>query len=88
MSNDLFAKIKSDSEFAKRIGGAKSLEEAFEIATSAGIPITMDELKSLNANPGAVSLDDTELERVAGGATYTYESDCATCKSDDQSCWS
>jgi predicted ribosomally synthesized peptide with nif11-like leader len=91
MNNELFSKIKSDASFAAKIGSAKSIDEAFVIAKDSGLSITLDELKALNANPSAVELSDSELEQVAGGAGYTWGdvgSQCATCKADDQACWS
>lgn len=87
MNDELFSKIKSDASFAAKIGSAKSIDEALVIIKDSGLTITLDELKALNANPPAIELSDSELELVAGGATYTYESQCATCKADGSGCW-
>ncbi len=92
MSDELFSKIKSDPSFAAKIGSAKSIDEALVIIKDSGLSTTLDELKALSANPPAIELSDSELELVAGGAGNTYGaqggSQCATCKSDDQACWS
>lgn len=74
-SDMFFAKIKEDSNFAKKLADAKEVSQVQQLLKEEGIELTIDELieiKNLvmvNKTAKTSELSEEELEHVAGGAT-------------------
>lgn len=69
-------RMKTDTDFAKQVIACKDTEARRALVKDAGFDFTVDELKTVMANPENEELSDAELASVAGAGCYDDWLEC------------